>query len=58
MLAVIKFGGLGPKQRFSHYLGLKFGSMVRYRHTYMHAEKNFLAAYCQTAKFSSYTVPI
>ena len=37
---VIKFDGLGPKQRFSHYSGLKFGGMVRYCHMYMHAEKN------------------
>ena len=40
MLAVIEFGGLGRKRRFSHYSGLKFGGMVWYRHTYMHAEKN------------------
>ena len=33
-MAVIKFGGLGPKRRFSHYSGLKFGGMVRYHHTY------------------------
>ena len=39
MLTVIKFGGSGPKRRFSHYLGLKFGGMVWYRHTYMHVEK-------------------
>ena len=39
IVAVIKFGGLDPKQRFSHYSGLEFVSMVRYRHTYMHAEK-------------------
>ena len=39
ILAVIKFGGLGPKRRFSHYSGLKFGGMVRYRRTYIHAEK-------------------
>ena len=36
---VIKFGGLGPKRRFSHYSGLKFGGMVQYRHMYMHTEK-------------------
>ena len=53
-------GNIGPKRRFSHYSGLKFGGMVRYRHTYMHAEKfladfNFggLKAYRQTAKFNS-----
>ena len=37
MLAVIKFGRLGRKRRFSYYSGLKFGGMVRYRHTYVHA---------------------
>ena len=51
-------GGLGPKRRFSHYSGLKFGGMVRYRHTYMRAEKladfyfGGLKAYRLTAKFS------
>ena len=56
MLAVIKFGRLGRKRRFSHYSGLKFGGMVRYRHTYVHARgKKFggLNAYRQTAKFNS-----
>ena len=44
--------------RFSHYSGLKFDGMVQHCHTYMHAEKIWwiLKAYCQTAKFSGFTV--
>ena len=40
VLVVIKFGGLAPNNAFHTIFWLKFGGMVRYRHTYTHAEKN------------------
>ena len=41
-LAVIKFGGFAPNNVFNTIDGLKFGSMVRYRHTNMHTEKKLV----------------
>ena len=37
---VIKFGSLAPDNVFITIGGLKFGSMVWYRHLYMHMEKS------------------
>ena len=37
ILAVIKFGSLAQNDVFNTIIGIKFGGMVRYRHTYMHA---------------------
>ena len=36
---VIKFGGFAPNNVFKTICGFKFGSIVWYRHTYMHVEK-------------------
>ena len=40
-MAVIKFGGFAPNDVFNTIGGFKFGGMVWYRHTYVHAEKKF-----------------
>ena len=51
---VIKFGSFAPNDVFHTIGGFKFGGMVRYCHTYMHAEKSLadfnLAVERHTAK--------
>ena len=50
----IKFDCFAPNDVFNTIGGFKFGSMVRYRHMYMHMEKNLadfnLAVERHTAK--------